>query len=185
MLCCKKDIILGNSEIKLDPLRTNANMTGDFAILPGEGIDIGFKGAKIQVTIKLRTPTVGREYTTISKLTFQITKTYPSFKSFAVEKKEPEIEKPKNIEAKSAEVKKPEPMVKPKMTEFNPNEFKPEELEDPDYIENLVSLKVLEMKIKVVEGEIAKIDGRAPPKIREKLLKMRVKFKVIFHNPVY
>jgi hypothetical protein len=186
MLCCKKDIVLGNAEIKLDILRNSAHLSGDFAILPGEGIDTGFKGAKINVTINLRTPTVGREFTTVSKLTFQITKTFRSFKSGAAEVIKPEVKQPgpaaKKVEPVAEEVKKKPEQVKPKMSEFNPEEFRPEELEDPDYIENLVSLKVLELKIKGVEAEIAKIDGRAPPKIREKLLKMRVKYKSIESN---
>jgi hypothetical protein len=184
-MCCKKEVVLGNSSIKLTNLRNNSSMTGDFDILQGEGIDTGFKGAKINVSINLRTPTVSREFTSIAKLTFQITKNFPSYKSMP-DKPEPVKEEPKKKESEVAkpketkpEAKQTEPKVKPKMVEFNVDEFKPEELEDPDFIDNLVSLKVLELKIKAVEAEVAKIDGRAPPKIREKLLKMRVKYKVI------
>jgi hypothetical protein len=189
MLCCKKELVLGSGEIKLDNLRNSSTLNGDFAILPAEGPDTGFKGAKIGITIQLRNPTVGREYTTVSKLTFQITKTFPSFKAgggtiatIPEKKLEPIKEEPK-IE-KKPEPKKPEPekpKAKPKMAEFSEDDFKPEELEDPDFIENLSSLKVLELKIKGVEAEVAKIEGRAPPKLREKLLKMRVKYKVTIY----
>jgi hypothetical protein len=185
MLCCKKEVVLGNCELKLESLKNSATLSGDFAILPAEGPDTCFKGAKINVTLLLRTPCVGHEFTTVSKLTFMITKTFPSFKSIAesksaeVKKEEPKTKEVKPIQKPQAgDNIKPEAKAKPKPVDFSAEEFKPEELEDPDWIENLVSLKVLEMKMKEVEAQIAKIDGRAPPKIREKFLKMRVKHKV-------
>ncbi len=123
------------------------------------------------------------EYETITKRNFEIIKLYPSFSTFV--KREPEvIAKPRQEEQQPAEVKK-EDKVRPKLAEFDRDDFCKEEIDDPDYIENLKSLKVLEMKIKETQAQIDKIEGRAPQNLREKLIKLRVKYKVSVFNVGY
>ena len=57
------------------------------------------------------------------------------------------------------------------------SKFKPEELEDVDFIDNLNTLKVLEVKIKELENKIKKIDGRTPREMLTKKVKMNCKKK--------
>lgn len=132
--------------------------------------------------IKLRHPTVEMEYETITKKNFEIIKVFPSFTTFV---KPEDIIRPKAEQARQNDIRVEEvkqDKVKPKLADFDPNEFCPEEIEDPDYIENLKSLKVIEMKIKETQAQVDKIEGRAPPKLREKLIKLRVKYKAIESN---
>jgi uncharacterized protein with LGFP repeats len=62
--------------------------------------------------------------------------------------------------------------------EFKMSDFNNAEIENPDVLDNLISIQVLNFKIEKVQNEINKIDGRAPPSLREKILKMKVKKNV-------
>ena len=59
------------------------------------------------------------------------------------------------------------------------NKFKPEELEDPDIIDNLNCISVLEYKDKEYEGKIKKIEGRVPRTLRDKWNKIKVKINFL------
>jgi hypothetical protein len=65
-----------------------------------------------------------------------------------------------------------------KMPEIDKNKFKPEELDDPDIIDNLVSVSVLENKDKELDEKIKKIETRIPRPLREK--SNRIKVKITF-----
>jgi hypothetical protein len=68
---------------------------------------------------------------------------------------------------------------KPSGDPIDPAEFTAEELNDPDIADNLNSVKVLQFKIDQVQADINKIEGRAPPKLREKLLKFKCRKNVL------
>ena len=55
--------------------------------------------------------------------------------------------------------------------------FKEEELNDVDCIDNLNSLKVLKDRLKKLEAQIAKIDGRTPRALLQKKIKIGAKIK--------
>ena len=55
--------------------------------------------------------------------------------------------------------------------------FKEEELNDVDCIDNLNSLKVLKDRLKKLEAQIAKIDGRTPRELLQKKIKIGAKIK--------
>lgn len=77
---------------------------------------------------------------------------------------------------------KPQPQQKKVVAtedKIDGSEFSKEELSDPDHIDNLNSTKVLQFKIDKVQTEINNIEGRAPPKLREKLLKAKCKKNVL------
>lgn len=59
-------------------------------------------------------------------------------------------------------------------------DFKQEELKDPDILENLNSLKVLNYKIAKYESKAANYGGQIPLLIKNKISKCKVKLKVIF-----
>ena len=54
-------------------------------------------------------------------------------------------------------------------------EFSEEELKDPDYIDNLNSLMVLEFKLKKYEDIRNNIDGRTPKELMERIIKIKFK----------
>jgi hypothetical protein len=162
-------------------------------------------GSKIFFSAKIRSALVNKEYIMVSKTGLAVTRTFPPFKGENVhgiideenrpveinknlkvvkkeidfEDKQPKVDKKKKINASPNKEKNSQQKKLPEMNvEFKMSDFKQEELENPDFIDNLVSLKVLEFKIKKTDEEIQKIEGRAPPKLREKILKMKVKKNV-------
>lgn len=58
-------------------------------------------------------------------------------------------------------------------------EFSKEELEDPDYIENMNSLLVMDKKIKQMDEQIKKIEGRPPQKLRQKFLQTKCRYNTL------
>ena len=54
-------------------------------------------------------------------------------------------------------------------------EFSPEELQDPDHINCLQTLMVLDFKINKYQEKSNKIDGRTPYELRQRIVKMKCK----------
>jgi hypothetical protein len=198
--CFKKDVAVAECNIKLDPLKSSSIFEGEFEFQKVEGAS-EIKGSKIFMSVKIRNAVANKEYVTVSKTGLAVTRTFPPFKGENVEGVIDEENKPTNINKNLKVVKKEididdkqknnkkvpvgdknnkEKKLPENNVEFKMSDFKPEELENPDFIDNLVSIKVLEFKIKKVDEEIKKIEGRAPPKLREKILKMKVKKNVKF-----
>jgi hypothetical protein len=59
------------------------------------------------------------------------------------------------------------------------SDFKKEDIEDPNNIDSLISLKVMEVLIKKMDDEIKKIEGRISPKIRTKYLSLKCRYNTI------
>jgi hypothetical protein len=157
-------------------------------------------GPKLDVSISLREPIAEKEYEIVSKPVFNITKTFPPFKGEGAgethnypsnrqsnhsDLTDEQIVKPKPIaqpikKEEKKEVVKPQPK-KPQSNQplIDASEFSKEELEDPDIADNLNSIKVLEFKLAQVQKQIDSIEGRAPPKLRDKLLKIKVRKNVL------
>ena len=69
--------------------------------------------------------------------------------------------------------------VKKQHPYIDKNKFKKEELEDPDIIDNLVSVSVLEFKDKELENKMKKIETRIPRPLRDKSNKIKVKMNFL------
>lgn len=59
---------------------------------------------------------------------------------------------------------------------IDPAQFAKDELDDPEVIENLISMKVLELKVQKLDLEIKKIEGRTPSDLRRKFLNTKVRW---------
>jgi hypothetical protein len=128
-------------------------------------------------------------YETIQKESIKITKIYPAFTG----KQQVELSSDKNTQVnnqqpKTVVVQKKQNIPSKPNTNNNTNvnanqpkidkdKFKAEELADIDIIENLNTLKVLELKIKELEAKMKKIDGRTPREMLQKKVKMTCKKK--------
>lgn len=159
---------------------------------------------KIEITIKTRTPISEKEWIVTSKPVFTVTKTFPPFRgegevmshdiagtqtsqSTSTGNANVTItssSKPKqNPETKTAQPqqKKKEPAQNKTSTEerINASEFSKDELDDPDTVDNLNSVKVLEFKIAKIQSEMNKIEGRTPSALRQKLVKTKCKKNII------
>lgn len=194
-----KDELKGRIKIKLEPLKFSTTIENDFDMQ----LESKRTVVKYHLKIQIREPIQDKEYKIISKPVFTITKTFPSFKgstqsesynhplSRADEKQEtskkPEQAKPKPSppkqqpkDSKPKEVKPDQSSVKPsaeapQQKKIDPSEFSEAELKDPDDINSLNTLKVLEYKLKIVDEKIEKVEGRIPSNLRQQKLKLKCK----------
>jgi hypothetical protein len=60
-----------------------------------------------------------------------------------------------------------------------PSEFKKEDLDDPDNIDNMMSLKVMEMCIAKMDAQIKKIEGRPPTKLRSSFIALKCRYNTM------
>lgn len=163
---------------------------------------------KFEFEVTLRNPTTEKEFTTIPKQVIRITKAYPEFNKNAEANQEIKSnlseKRNKANELTDSDVKKiPEKKVIKKENE-NQNtskeakssnssaqaeaqaqekilesEFKKEDLEDPNNLDNMMSLKVMEVNIAKMDAEIKKIEGRPPSKLRQKFIGMRCRYNTM------
>lgn len=203
-------MLKGTVKIKLDQLKAASKISDSFSFK----LESGRFEPKLDVTITLRNPISGKEYSTVSKTVLTITKTFPPFRGEgAVEShnypgsdKKVDISDKEMIQPNKVPAKKPDSNVskpqketpktktaddkrkqqstdanKPNRPRIDPSSFSQLELDDPDHIDNINTIKVMEFKIDKVQKEINAIEGRAPAKLREKLIKLKCK-KNIFEQ---
>ena len=148
------------------------------------------------VSIKIREPCVEKEYKNVSKPVLTITKTYPpfsiddneiidtnnidntsnSYNKTNIVKKEPKIiEKNTNNKPVVNNNNKSNPQANTNKKVIDKSMFTNEELEDPNNIDMLNTIKVLELNLVKVEKDIQKVEGRIPPKLRQRKLGISVK----------
>lgn len=153
------------------------------------------------ITIQVRQPVAEKEYRVESKTVLTITKTFPPFTAdyssntaseeivHSQPKAPVEQTKKNSVKQEAAHVNletKPistssASVNKPQSTEdkISADLFTKVELSDPDDIESLNTLKVLDIKIRKVEAEIAKVEGRIPMDIRQRKMKLSCKRNMI------
>ncbi len=152
---------------------------------------------KFIINIRLRTPCVEKEFIVTTKEIMQITKAYPEFKldNLTGEIIKNEIERLTSIKVKTYKRSensylRPSDQVNKKGSfgsaeqqqneeKINLDEFTKDELEDPDNIENMNSLMVMEKKIKLMDEQIKKIEGRPPQKLRQRFLQIKCRYNTL------
>ena len=202
-----KDRFKGRFEVKLSPLKTqNAFENPEVPI----ELDSKREGVTCYVGCKVRKSLREKEYITIKKPSFQVTKIYAPFsikgnnKTEAIKldvkttKVTPDDLKinnstpsvPVNRSTPGQTPNKPPAKAQPKPNQGAPtkkpgggtpkiqvdkSEFSEEELKDPDNINNLNTLMVLEFKQKKYEDISKKIDGRTPRELMTRIIKIKCK----------
>lgn len=151
---------------------------------------------KLEVSLKLRSPFIDKEYDIKMKKGFQINKIIPPFKGEGSELRKPEPippqsiikDQPKQQQQQSSLQKPQQPQQQPinpnkpkenKPTIINKSQFSSEELKNPDVIDNLNTMEVLSFKEKQLNEKISKIEGRTPKELREQLVKIKCKKKIL------
>jgi hypothetical protein len=186
----------GTAKIKLDAFKSKSKIHGQYAI----ELESKRMTPTIEVTLSLRQPILEKEYDVTSTTVLKINKIFPPFKSgegkvvqhsqptpaIKEEKKQATPvntkKKEEDITGKTKQIASKDKKVETKTehkAKIDPSEFTKEELEDPDVQDNMNSVKVLEFKIAKVQKEIDGIEGRAPAKLREKLVKFKVRKNVL------
>jgi len=173
----------GDAKISLSNLRKGASTKFDCKI------EIESKRIEPIITFIVTPifPQGKKHYEPVTKEVIKITKIYPAFTgkvhSSPQNQKSNIPSRPpvgpqtlKNPPPKNNNNNAVPPPVEPKNEIIiDKSKFKPEELEDVDIIDNLNSLKVLDLKLKEIEIKIKKIDGRTPKEILQKKVKMKFK----------
>ena len=166
----------GTVKLKLAALKNQCEISDNYAIeLESKRVT-----PKFEIKISLRTPLVDPQYITKTKEVFAVSKFYPEFKitktesafeKSAVPPAQTTQQKPQiNSAAKAAE--------KPKQ-HIDGSKFPPEDLKDPDNVNNLNSMQVLNYKLAEIEKKIKSIEGRTPKPLRERLINLKCKKKIL------
>lgn len=134
------------------------------------------------IVVKIRQAISEKEYKTISKPVLKISKI---FKAFQLDD-EPDMnegtnKKPisnANSNNKIQKIEKEAPTQKANQEgKIDPSIFNQIDLTDPENIELLNTLKVIDAQLAKVDAQIKKIEGRAPPNLRQQKLSLSVKSK--------
>jgi len=94
----------------------------------------------------------------------------------------PVPQKPKESEIssnKKAENIKPADASKKTEEKIDASEFSKDDLDDPNNLENMVSIKFMEFAIAKMDADIKKIEGRTPTKIRQKFLGTKCRYNTL------
>ena len=193
--CCSTKQI-GDTKVSLVPLSDHATLTSECTLSSplagGKGENL--IEPKVTVTAKVNKGINSSEYITKTKEYMDITKFYPAFKEVKISQLQKEVkqktmlikEKPIPVKPKTQpalvemQVKNEEEIsTSTAATKIDKNEFDPAELVDPDQIDKMIAISVLQNKVAQIEEETKKIEGRTPKPLRDKLMKFRVKKKSI------
>lgn len=154
--------------------------------------------AKIEIKLSLRTPIVEPEYISKPKEVFAVSKFYPEFKLSTTggepfeksavpvhtgpvpQPTQPRTAQPKpQAKAPQQQAKNPQPAPQNKRPHIDGSKFQPDDIKDPDNVNNLNSMQVLDYKIAELNQKINKIEGRTPKPLREKLVSFKCKKKLL------
>ena len=202
-----RDRFKGKFEVNLTPLKTHNSYENPECKIE---LDSKREGVTCYIGFKVRKSLREKEYTTIRKPVFQVTKIYAPFSIKGDNKTESikmEVQTTKvtsddlkidtSYSSAQANTKAPaqKPNKAPANTQAKPkqaaparkpgggapkahvdrSEFSEEELKDPDCINNLNTLMVLEFKQKKYEDISSKIDGRTPRELMQRIVKIKCK----------
>lgn len=181
-MCCLKEE-LGVIGFPLDHLGKSSDKIIDIMIKP----PLGIAKYSMKLHTKIRSPILEKEYNIEMKKILRISKTYRPF-SLTEEievNNEPKVEISKEtldlgkskIKEKKEENKGLENENDKSAIKIDKSSFTQKEIDNPDDIDFLTSVKVLDQKIIEMENARAKAEGRCPPEIRNKLLTYKVKKK--------
>ena len=202
-----RDRFKGKFEVNLTPLKTHNSYENPECKIE---LDSKREGVTCYIGFKVRKSLREKEYTTIRKPVFQVTKIYAPFSIKGDNKTESikmEVQTTKvtsddlkiDTSYSSAQANTKAPAQKPNRAPANAqakpkqaaparkpgggapkahvdrSEFSEEELKDPDCINNLNTLMVLEFKQKKYEDISSKIDGRTPRELMQRIVKIKCK----------
>ena len=197
--------VIGSCTIKLSNLKSKCIIYGNYPI---ELVKKNNKiKPKIQVKISTRVPCVDKIYLEKKIPIYVIKKIYPSFKGEVIKidfdlnfdsvgdnlisQKKTNKNQNDSSEKKidnTNQNKNPNPQNKKtdntnqnisQNVKIDINQFKKEELVDPDIMDNLNSMGVLNNKKEFYEAKAKKIEGRTPKELREKINKIIVKINLL------
>ena len=204
-----KDRFKGKFEVNLTPLKAHNSYENPECKIE---LDSKREGVTCYIGFKVRKSLREKEYTTVRKPVFQVTKIFAPFSikgnnktesikmevqttkvtsddlkmdttySSAQANVKPPAQKPNRTPAPAKAQAKPQqaaPTRKPgggaPKAHVDKSEFSEEELKDPDCINNLNTLMVLEFKQKKYEDISKKIDGRTPRELMQRIVKIKCK----------
>ena len=195
------DTLKAQFDIDLKDLKDHIEIDGDFPIKQVSGTT----GNTAHVTFKVRAPCKEAEYLIETKSYLQIKKIYPAFRIKGGKNKEEAINfevktanispqdlstSNKNQPAKTGKTPAQGQAAKPKgkpapggkkpaqpSAPIDKSQFKPEELKDPDCIDCLQTLSVLQFKHKKYKDISDKIDGRTPRELMQRIIRINCKIK--------
>ena len=175
----------GTVKLNLAALKNQCEISDNYAIeLQSKRVT-----PKFEIKISLRTPLVEPQYISKSKEVFAVSKFYPEFKITKTESAfessaAPTDNKPSSTQTKPVTQQKPQATPAAKAAEkprqhIDGSKFSPDDLKDPDNVNNLNSMQVINYKLAEIEKKIKSIEGRTPKPLRERLVNLKCKKKIL------
>ena len=169
----------GTVTINLGLLKNQCEISDNYAIeLESKRVT-----PKFEIKLSLRTPLVDPQYITKTKEVFAVTKFYPEFKITKTENDNsavpPSTKPPAQITQQKPQTNSAALAADKPKQHIDGSKFPPEDLKDPDNVNNLNSMQVLNYKLAEIEKKIKSIEGRTPKPLRERLVNLKCKKKIL------
>ena len=199
--CCSKELI-GTATIPMDYFKSESTKILDIMIIP----EIGIPKYSLKVQTKIRASIIDKEYRYESKTILRISKIFQPFKLILDSEEEDEDDnkasqikekikvedlipekKQSNVNQDKSKINKTNTIEKPKPVKDNnnkPNDSDkfvpyPKEVSEPDCLDFITSIKVLDYMTLELEKKRNSCEGRCPDDLRKKIQTTKVKKNTI------
>ena len=167
-----RDVVKGDAVVSLEKLKNKISFTTNAEV------QLESKRYKptIEVKVDVRTPCVDAMVESVKVVSLEVVKVYPEFKMV----KAALTSTTSASGVKSANTQSNNAQTTTSKASTNANaianiKLSKTEIDNPDIIDNLITIQVLDYKINEYTEKIKKIEGRTPKELREFMVKLKVK----------
>ena len=161
-----RDAVKGDAVVSLEKLKNKISFTTNAEIR----LESKRYKPTLEVKVDTRTPCVDAMYESVKVVSLEVVKVYPEFK--VVKAQQPIANK---NTTSTTSTNNTQTTSKANTSAIANVKLSKEEIENPDVIENIITIQVLEYKINEYTDKINKIEGRTPKELRTFLVKLKVK----------
>lgn len=165
-----RDVIKGDAVVSLEKLKNKISFTTNAEI------QLESKRYKptIEVKVDVRTPCVEAMVESVKVVNLEVVKVYPEFK--VVNASSTSSAKSTNTQSNNTQIQTTTTTTTKASANAIANiKLSKAEIENPDIIDNLITIQVIDYKINEYTEKINKIEGRTPKELREFMVKLKVK----------
>ena len=158
-----RDVVKGDAVVSLEKLKNQISFTTNAEI------QLESKRYKptIEVKVDVRTPCVDAMVESVKVVNLEVVKVYPEFKVVNASNG--------NTQSNNTQIQTTTSKVNASVNAIANIKLSKAEIENPDIIDNLITIQVLDYKINEYTEKIKKIEGRTPKELREFMVKLKVK----------
>jgi hypothetical protein len=169
-----RDVVKGDAVVSLEKLKYKISFTTNAEI------QLESKRYKptIEVKVDVRTPCVDAMVESVKVVNLEVVKVYPEFKvvnASSTSSASTSSAKSTNTQSNNTQIQTTTTTTKASANAIANIKLSKAEIENPDIIDNLITIQVIDYKINEYTEKIQKIEGRTPKELREFMVKLKVK----------